>query len=242
MILRPTENGHVAVRQDDHAAFAAWLLEHWIDRTFRNEPHREAILRAARLHNNGWCAVDDAPTRDPDTGLPVNFVDVTPEQALDIWRRGTDALMDDPFVELLVVHHAYSIYETTRKRVPEWKAFFTEFAQRRARLRSRLAVDHPELEHAYSFLRMADWLSLAWCMRPEPWEERPEQYAGYRFRREGEGFLFTPWPFDARELRYELPVARLRAEGYRTRPLLERALAQVESEAIVLSPMALHRR
>jgi len=242
MILRPAGNEMVAVRQDDHAALAAWLLEHWIDRTFRNEPRRESILRAARLHDNGWKDLDDAPTRDSATGLPVNFTDVTPEQALDIWRRGTDALMDDPFVELLVVHHAYSIYETAYKRVAEWKAFFTEFAQRRARLRSRLGVDHPELEHAYSFLRMADQLSLAWCMKPEPWDERPVQYAGYRFRREGEGWLFTPWPFDTRELRYDLPVARLRAEGYRTRPLLARALATTETETILLTPMALHRR
>lgn len=242
MILRPEGESIVAIRQDDHAAFAAWLLEHWIDRTFRNEPHREAILRAARVHDNGWRDIDDGPTRDPATGLPVNFTHVTPEQALDIWRRGTDSLMDDPFVELLVVHHAYTIYETAYKRVAEWKVFFTEFAQRRARLRSRLGVDHPELEHAYSFLRMADWLSLVWCMRSEPWDEKPEQYAGYKFRREGESYLFTPWPFDSRELRYDLPIARLRPEGYRTRPLLERALASVETEAVVLAPMALHRR
>lgn len=243
MILRPTPQGPIAIRQQDHAAFSAFLLEHWSDHGFPNDPERERIIAAARRHDDGWIDVDDAPTLDPETGYPINFLSVGPELAISIWRNGTrQALQRDPWECLLVTHHAYSINELAHKRDPEWKGFFTEFARQRAELRSKLGLTHPDVERAYSYLRMVDWFSLRFCAATDLGQEKPETYGGYGFRSDGAEFQFRPYPFDSPELFYELPVCRLSPDGYARPEDLRQALAQTDVLAIHISPLPRTRR
>lgn len=238
MILQHTPDGILAIKQEDHAAFAAFLLDHWSAHNFLHDPEREQIIFATREHDNGWGKVDDAAKVDPATGLPLPFTDITADQALDIWRRGSRKYIDsDPFVALLITHHAYSIYEQGNKRNPEWKPFFTEFAQQRAELRNRLGLDHPHVERAYSYLRMMDWFTLAFCMNHELGTERSEQYAGYNFKRAGSEFLFRPYPFDAKDIVYRLPVYPLQPEGYENDRALRAALKKPHYLEVLLNPL-----
>lgn len=243
MIIRATADGPIAIRQQDHAAFAAFLLEHWSDHGFPNDADRDRIIAATRDHDDGWIGIDDGPTRDPATGLPLSFASVSPEQAMTIWRAATrELLVKDPWQALMITHHAYSIHELGHKREPEWKEFFTEFARQRAGLRNRLGLAHPDVERAYSYIRMADWFSLRFCMEASLGQEKPETYGGYSFRSDGSVFQFRPYPFDEQGLSYDMQVCRLRPGGYARAADLRAALSRKETLSISLSPLPRSRR
>jgi len=243
MILRPTDNDVLAIRQIDHAAFAAFLLENWSDHNFGNDPERERIIRATRDHDNGWRDADDDPQLDPATRLPIPFSAIDPLRATEIWRRGTQTYAaEDAWHVLLITHHAYSVYELGHKRDPLWKDFFTEFAQQRAELRGRLGLTHPEVERAYSYLRMADWFSLRFCMSEAFGRDKPEKYGGYTIRSDGNVYEFRPYPFVTRDLTYALPYARLRKQGYDSEAELHKALDYSDTMKIVLNPLPRSKR
>jgi len=238
MILQRTPDGVIAIKQEDHAALAGFMLEHWSDHNFAHDPERDEIILATREHDNGWREFDDPPRLDPATGFPVEFTGIGADESFRIWERGSRKYIDsDPFVALLITHHAYSIHEQSHKRDPEWKAFFTEFAQQRAALRAQLGLAHPQVERAYSYLRMMDWFSLAYCMHHDLGAEKPEQYAGYHFKRIGTELLMRPYPFDVRDLHYELPVYPLRPEGYADEESLRAAFEKPEYQEVILNPL-----
>jgi hypothetical protein len=238
MILQQHASGTLAIRQVDHAAFAAFLLEHWSDHNFPNNPQREQIILATREHDCGWQELDSNPRLDASTGMPVDFLHATPEESQGIWRRGAAEWVDrDPFVALLIVQHGYALNESSHRGSPVWKPFFTELAQLRAELRTRLGLTQNHVESAYSFLRMADWFSLACCMSTTIGMEKPEKYGGYQFRRDGERVLFRPYPFDERELSFDLPVHPLREGGYRSSSAAARAFERTDQQQITLNQL-----
>lgn len=242
MILQRTPEGVIAIKQEDHAALAGFLMQHWSDHNFAHDLERKEILLATREHDNGWKEFDEQPELDERTGLPVEFTAIGTDRAFDIWRRGSRKYIDDdPFVALLITHHAYSIHEQSHKRNPEWKAFFTEFAQQRAELRIRLDLGQPEVERAYSYLRMMDWFALAYCMHYDLGAEKPEQYAGYHFKRDGNEFLIRPYPFDAKDLRFELPVYPMKDGGYEDVESLRAAFTKPEYRTVLLNPLGRNR-
>ncbi len=237
MIVQQHPSGPIAIRQEDHAALAAFILEHWTDHNFPNNPERDQILLATREHDDGWRQLDDLPRRGAD-GLPVDFMSVTAEEAFGVWKRGSERFIDDdPFVALLIIHHGYSLYEHIHRKDPVWKALFTELAQQRAALRVQLGLTQNQVEHPYSYLRMADWFSLAWCTRPDLGSEKPERYGGYHLKRDGNAYLFRPYPFDERDLRYSLPVYPLRSEGYASDDELREAMSTPQIVEIPFNPL-----
>ncbi len=243
MIIQRHKGEILAIKQEDHAAFAGFLLEHWSDHRFSRDANREDIIFATRMHDNGWREYDEAPRLNKGTGIPVDFRHVNAEEAYEVWMRGTNRYLEErPFVALLIAHHGYSLHEHAHNRDGIWKKFFVELAQIRGELRTKLELTHNALEHSYSFLRMMDWYSLAYCMDPEVGKEKPQVYAGYKFKRNGPEYLFRPYPFDTKNLSYTLPVYRLDPEGYKTEKALRKALAEPEPYEITLNPLRRSKR
>ena len=215
MIVQRQRSNKLAVKQEDHAAFAAFILENWSAHSFPNHPSRQHIITATRQLDLGWKAFDAAPRLDPKTNLPVDYTKITPQEASTIWTTASERFMEsDPFVALLITHHAYTLHEVTSRRDAKWKQFFIDFARRRAGLRDQLGLTHNEVEHPYSFVRMADWFALQFCLDPKLGAERPERYAGYSVKREVDSYLFRPYPFSSRQLSYSLPMYPLPAKGF----------------------------
>jgi hypothetical protein len=238
MIVQRQASGRLAIKQEDHAALAGFFLEHWSDHGFQKNPEREKIILATREHDCGWKKFDSAPRIDQRTHFPVDFLHVTAEEAQEIWRRAVKAFIDtDPMIALLIIHHAYTLNETGHRRDSSWKPFFTELAQKRAELRTLLGMTHNDLEHSYSFLRIMDWFSLMYCMYPKFGEEKPEKYSGYSIKREGTHYLFRPYPFDEKGLRYQLPVYPMQKGGYPDEKELRKALKHPEFLEVVLNPL-----
>ena len=139
MIVTKTRAETIGIRQEDQAAFSAFLLEEWNDQALKHEARREQIIRATRECNTGFREYDAAPRMDPKTKLPVDYRKITPEEVNEIWMRASERFLDDdPYIALMITHHAYTLHEHTQNRTGVWKDFFVTLAQRRGRIRDEL--------------------------------------------------------------------------------------------------------
>src|SRR6185436_2206871 len=111
MIVRRDGDRLRLVTQPDHAAFAADLLSLFRLPALVDHPRRAALLRAVRLHDNGWRELDAAPPVDPANGLPYTFIELPRPLRLEVWERGTARYVDsDPYTALLTTEHALTLF------------------------------------------------------------------------------------------------------------------------------------
>ena len=111
MLLRSEPDRRIAIPQPSHAGLAGQLAAAWGNADFpAPRPRREVVLAAA-LHDIGWTAWERAPTRDPATGWPQQFGQVSPLIHVDLWRDGVATTrLFGRYVALLVSRHADTIY------------------------------------------------------------------------------------------------------------------------------------
>jgi hypothetical protein len=178
------------VTQPDHAAFAADLLSLFRLPGLVDHPRRAALLRAVRLHDNGWRELDAAPPVDPASGLPHSFLDLPRPLRLEVWERGTARYVDsDPYTALLATQHALTLFaaeaETNGRR-----ELLARLAERREELLARCGLDAAALAADYAFLDLADRLSLAVC---NGWSQ-PFVRHGLAARLGEEGLALSPLP------------------------------------------------
>lgn len=241
MIVVKTRKEAIGVRHEDQAAFGAYLLEEWNDQSLKHDERREQIIVAARNHNFGWNEFDKNPRLDPKTRLPVQPKKLTPEEVYDIWIRGSRHFLGkDPYVALLLTHHAYTLHEHTQNRTGIWEEFFVKLAQQRGRLRDALGLTHNDIEHGYSYLRMSEWFSLNYLTKPKLGAERPIVYAGYKVTRQEDQLRIRPYPFVKKNLTFEMPVIVLDRKGYDSQEELQAALeVEPEMRTITINPLEL---
>ena len=188
MIIRRDDDSLLLMTQTDHARLAADLLSHWTADGFAEHPRRDALLLAAREHDNGWREVDESPFFDASNGAPLDFMSVPDQLKQSIWPRALDRLAPiSPYAAALVAQHAIAIYGSHRDE-PAWNAFFDDMATRREQQRARTDYSDHELQDDYRFLGVVDLLSLSFC---NAWFEEQERF-GCRVRYAGEGIDISP--------------------------------------------------
>ena len=179
------------VTQPDHAAFAADLL------------------RAVRLHDNGWRELDAAPTVDGTTGMPHTFLDLPRPLRLEVWERGTARYVDsDPYTALLATEHALTLFANQADE-DGWRDLLPRLAERRAELLDRCGLDAAELAADYRFLDLADRLSLVVC---NAWSE-PFARHGLSGKLVEEGLALSPLPL-AGATTFQVPCRWIEARRY----------------------------
>src|SRR5688572_2316318 len=140
MIVRPEGATLVLIAQPEHARLAADIMAGVNTEPRLLGPQRDTLLLATREHDNGWTAVDAAPTIDPETGWPAPFTSGTAVVKVEIWERGvTAAAKLDPRAGALVAQHALSVHDY-RRRDPAWRAFFATLTALRDDLLRRLGA------------------------------------------------------------------------------------------------------
>ena len=126
IIDRPRSHELVLIRS---RTMRGWprLMANWQDGGFPANPRRDAILAAARVHDDGWIEEDDGA----DGGRRRTPVDSSPhrrgEAARLAARRSEPARAERPYVAALVAQHALTVYDHSR-RSRHGTAFFARMA------------------------------------------------------------------------------------------------------------------
>jgi hypothetical protein len=226
VIIRGDGETLLFITQPDHARMAGETIAHWKADGFGNHPRRDAILLAAREHDNGWTEEDAAPPVDAN-GMPLDFVHAPAAVRQGVWPRAVERrARTDPYAAALVALHAITVYSAMRAD-RSWDGFF----ERMAALKDEMAAQAggtaaATLEGDYRFVHAADRLSLALCTGwPQPLES-----GGLRIILAGDTVEVTPDPFEGARVPMRVPARRLARRAYASSSELAEALRAARVE------------
>jgi hypothetical protein len=172
VLFRPLPDGRaLAISQPAHAWISGQLARAWGGAVAGVDRLPELFILAAEQHDIGWLPWEAAPTRDPATGRPYDFVALPRDQHTALWSAGvaTAAASYGPHVALLVSLHGLAIYALTpdEKRAPEDLAavqrFRAEQEAMQARLRPQVAASDAQIADQRAILLALDLMSLVIC-------------------------------------------------------------------------------
>lgn len=197
MLLRPDGDATICIAQTSHAWLSGQIARRWRDL----QPYEPLVL-AATQHDIGWADWDRDPEVDPQTGLPRSFTAMPIASRMAIWGPAAQRLSTQSLHAALLV----SLHGSWLHRDAEGaEGFLAEQRALQERWTAELGIDPETAERQRALLLLWDVLSLALCLRWDPYE-----HDGYTLtRRDGETFTLHPWPFAGDE-----PV-ELQCEGRR---------------------------
>lgn len=178
MIVRDTGNGWQIVMQTHHADLSGQLCRAWGSNGLV-APRPEGPLAVVSVrHDDGWAVWERAPSLDPETDAPRDFLNVQVLLHLDFYRACISAITDeDPYAGLLASMHGAGIYRERYGAQPGLELRFQEDVQARvdafvaeqeASFPGRitaLGISDKERWVNYKFLQAFDRLSLYFCMK-----------------------------------------------------------------------------
>ena len=232
VIVRTDGESWLLIRQPDHAAMAAEVLSHWQADGFPGRPSRDIVLHATREHDCGWAEEDDAPSVNPESGEPWDFIRLPAERRQAVWPRAVEKLAEMPHVAALVAHHAITAYARYESD-PAWQSFFRTMTGARDSRVATLArrtsgVTFDSFLRDYASLRWADLISLALC---HGWQDTFElDY--YRGAPDGDSLTLTPDPFAGATIVWRVPARRVPRQRYASDQALRAAHAAAPVEWI----------
>lgn len=201
MLLRAEGEAVVAIGQASHAWLSGQLARAWHPRV---EPYEEVCL-AAEQHDVGMGQWDLAPTLDPATGLPHTFMEMPLATHLRLWHAAPARLLTQSrWAALLVSLHGTALYERRdlarldEAAADEVRAYLAAQRALQARLAAEVGAGGERLRELQRLLFTWDGLSLALCLRWEPYEVHGVTLL--------EGGRLDPWPFQG-------PALTVRCEG-----------------------------
>jgi hypothetical protein len=255
-ILRTLAEGETAlINQTHHSELAGHFAAHWGNADYATPRPFDSVARAAVYHDFGWLDYETRPLIDEASGQPYQFrqIPFRPEQlaAYDRWIDWLTSI--DPYAGLLVSMHRTGLwqarYETmthpTRgydvsKLPPETQAFITKREASQAELRRQLDADSVQVN--FHLLQVWDLLSLYFCEGPRSEYLDPVPCA---YDAPGNGHVrleltpcgerevaLTPYPFDTRPLRMEIPYKVLPKTHFDDLADFRRAYFQAETRLL----------
>lgn len=245
MLVRTTTEGAAqCILQEHHAFLSGVLAGAWLPTALDPE-----LVQIVGLHDNPWRPVDRAPSLDPETGWPVDFLDLPTDDKVDFYRRGIDALEAiHPWAAYLVSLH-YTTFAGTR----DVEALTQPEAERRERLEGRLPDSFVEASaRAVEWLKYFDIWSLYVCLAgprsdasavpvwlddPADWAEAPDGTPLEMAWRDETTLALEPWPFRTEQLTLHVEHRRLSEPASSEASLSEAwSEAPVETRPVVLVP------
>lgn len=225
MIVRPAGADVHLITQPDHAQLAATIIEHAV--TLAARPRRDAILLAVAEHDNGWAEEDAAPIVNPATGRVADFVNVTLAVRHRVWPRAIHRLEEHPWTAALVAQHALVVYDRYRWEA-DWTPFFEGMTSARDSLLEASGLTFDELVSDYEFVRLADLISLVFCMAIT----QTQQFGHWTVQFFGDRVAVTPDPFGNLTIPIEVGARALRDQPFRSDDDLRAALAAAKSVTV----------
>jgi hypothetical protein len=257
MLFREEGDDAIAIAQPSHAWLSGQLVRAWGNERFDVPSPYEEVCLGAEQHDIGWLEWEAAPSFNPRTGRPHDFMEVGAETHTELWTRGVRlALAFGRYPALLVSLHANTIYglyfdfekappadaERARAFIARQHQFQRETLKALAADPRRAAADvAPETVECNRLLVAAtDRMSLEICWGVD--EERripdvPTAGAGrtelrLRSRQDDPADLvLDPWPFAADRVGVRCEGRRLGGR-FSDEETMRRALAETESVTI----------
>jgi hypothetical protein len=219
VIVRPAGDDILLITQPDHAHLAGRVMEHCVPLATRLR--RDSLLHAIAEHDNGWTEEDAAPRVNTTTGRVFDFISAPPAVRQAVWPRGVARLARDPWAAALVAQHAITVYDRFHSE-SEWSPFFHDMEAARDELLRAIGVPLEDLLSDYAFVRLADLISLTFCVG---WtdEQRFGEWAVQRFDAR---IVVTPDAFGGAEIPIEIGARVIRDERYVSDLALRRALSE----------------
>jgi hypothetical protein len=242
MIIRDAGADLLLIAQADHAAVARRVMAGWMSDGLPSRLTREAVLHATAEHDVGWMEEDEAPSVDPDTGRPYDFISLPAPRRQALWPRAVATLAaTSTYTAALVAQHALTIYRRSRHD-PAWAAFFAQLEEARDRWfttdvrpdgSSGGPLDPPvhvrlTFLQDYTALRLGDLLSLTYC---NGWTSAVE-LEGYSVWLEDHDLRVSPDPFEGRSIPIEVTARRIPARRYQSDADLREAIAASRTETL----------
>jgi hypothetical protein len=112
VVLRRDGAGVLAVGQAAHAWLCGQLARAWGNERFGPVVPLDEVALAAEQHDVGMAQWDLHPVRNPETGLPLSFVEMPVADNLALWRTGPSRLITQSrYAALLAAMHGRRLYE-----------------------------------------------------------------------------------------------------------------------------------
>lgn len=189
MILTRLDGELLVVMQPDHGTHSGAIAAAWGNERTPEPELSDAAHLAATHHDDGWATWERRPGIDHSTGVPVQFVSLTPVEHVPLYRYGIErAAQLDPMAGLLVSMHGAGLYNdrygTFRLAEQHFdeveQALVDEFLKDQAALQRRLAGavgpvlgaalhdpphEDPLVWRHYLLLQVWDRLSLQFAYR-----------------------------------------------------------------------------
>ena len=238
MLVRRDEEGALAIGQLSHAWLSGQLARAWGNDEFPAPAPHEEIALGAEQHDLGWALFDLRPGLSADSGLPRNFLELTPHEHLSIWRTAPDRLLSvSAHAALVVSLHGASLSELrltgAQEGREELQAHVDDERRRQAQLRELLGMSEEQTQRIQRQMWTWDGLSLALCNGWDPFTARDvpaaKQLVDLELRGDGHGgrFEVQPWPFAASRLEVRCEARRLQGR-YEDEETMQRALDEAE--------------
>lgn len=228
------------IPQHEHGLQAGELAAAWVGPAGGGGVS-EVVVLATALHDLAWRELDRTPTRDPESGLPVSFVDFPARPKYEAASAALDRLEEmHPYAAVLVSLHYTSFGSPGRP-----SAFEESEEERRLELLDELGDEAPgprairrDLDH----LRFFDNLSLFLCLTPPEGSDRfrpawlrPDLLSapggGPRLALtwgDGGTAAVDPFPFGSSPLEVPVECRELPAEGFDSDEALREAWEEAD--------------
>jgi hypothetical protein len=221
VIVRPIANRLQLIRQPDHAHLARHIMQYCVPLAAR--PRRDSILLAIAEHDNGWAEEDAAPIVHPVTGGVVDFINAPMNVRHAVWPRSVARLADDPWAAALVAQHAVSVYDRFRADAA-WHSFFIEMEATRDALLGAIVMPLEKLIADYAFVRLADLISLTFCLGSTD----EQRFGEWIIRGSGTRVVVTPDPFDGATIPIEITAREIPNKPYQSDEELRDAVTHAD--------------
>ena len=111
MLLRRDERGVIAIGQASHAWISGQLARAWGNADFGLVEPWEEVCLAAEQHDIGMAMWDLEPARNPESGLPVSFLQMAISGHIELWTLAPRRLLrQSRYAALLVSLHGTRLY------------------------------------------------------------------------------------------------------------------------------------
>lgn len=255
MIVRDgTDGGLMLIAQTDHAKVSGQCAAHWGNETFARPEPNEAVVRAAMFHDSGWYDYEASPTIAPDTGRPLNFMQVPwgkPQRSAFEWAIEWMTRID-PYSGLLISKHRTGLQRRRYDKVVHPKFFNTQnlpednedfLARNEATQAERIkAYDEEEFWTNYQLLQAFDLISLFLCNKdvvddyidpvPTSYDGKSPAVAVKLKTLRGQQVEVDPFPFDVNPLRVQLLRRRMAQKSFADPAAFRAAYFQTVPEAV----------